>query len=432
MKTPTPLHVLFPILLCLLARAQTRLPNNLPQIASVSCSTISVGKTPLNDLGSGFYQGYQGGLYPAGRNRPPAVHDSAGRALSALVQPRNSSGSIDPVNGKIVLLSIGMSNTTQEFSSFKAIADTIAQKNPKLVIVDGAQGGQTAAIISNPNANFWTVIDQRLTVAGLTRQQVQAAWIKEANSSPTENFPRHAQILDSQFVLIARILKSFYPNIRLAYWSSRTYGGYATTTLNPEPYAYESAFAVKWTIQRQISGDTALSYSGGSARAPWLAWGPYLWADGLVPRSDGLTWLCDDFVTSDRTHPSASGRMKVALMLVQFFSTDSTSRPWFLRPTPTQVTEEYPRRISLAQNYPNPFNPTTTIQYSVPFSGHSSSVVLKVFDLLGREIATLVNEPRQPGDHSVTFNASNLTSGVYIYRLQSRHLIASKKFIVLK
>ncbi len=405
---------------------------------SASCSTISFGRTPINDLGTAFYQGYKGGLYPNGRNTRPAAHDSAGRDLAAQVQPRNASGTIDPVNGKVVLLSIGMSNATQEFSAFKLIADTLSSKNPKLVIVDGAQGGQTAAVISNPNANFWTVIDQRLTSAGLTRQQVQAAWVKEANANPTQVFPRHAQILDSQLVLIARILKSKYPNIQLAYWSGRTYGGYATTSLNPEPYAYESAFAVQWTIARQINGDTALTYSGASPKSPWLAWGPYLWADGMVPRSDGLVWTCDDFVTSDRTHPSTSGRLKVAQMLLTFFQTDTTTKSWFLRSATTfaESKSQSPNAFSLEQNYPNPFNPTTKLSFVIPArpagGGHSSLVSLKVFDLLGREVATLVNEPKDAGEYRVVFDASNLSSGVFLYRLQVGDVFLAKRMAVIK
>lgn len=396
---------------------------------AASCSTTSVGLIPINDLGTGYYQGYQGGLYPGGFNVRPALHDSAGRALAALVLPRDTSGNVDLVGGKIVLLSIGMSNATQEFSVFKQLADADTMKNPKLVIVDGAQSGQTAAIISNPNAQFWRVIDQRLAAAGVTRAQVQAAWVKEANANPTEGFPRHAQILDSQFVLIARILKHFYPNIRLAYWSSRIYGGYATTTLNPEPYAYESGFAVKWTITRQINGDTALRYADPQPRAPWLAWGPYLWADGLVPRSDSLIWLCDDFVPSDRTHPSASGRMKVAQMLLKFFKNDSTTRRWFLRPEVTSVEEQPSQRYALYPNYPNPFNPNTNIGFSIQVSGFVS---LNVYDVLGREVATLVNGVQGPGFKSVVFDASKLPSGVYLCRLQAGEFVQTRKLLLLR
>lgn len=111
---------------------------------------------------------YPGGLYPNGQNTHPAAHDSLSRALAAEIKPRDTSGALDALNGKIVLLSIGMSNATQEFSVFKAMADTDGVKNPQLVIVDGAQGGQTALVISDPNANFWTVVGQRLTTAGVT------------------------------------------------------------------------------------------------------------------------------------------------------------------------------------------------------------------------------------------------------------------------
>jgi len=84
---------------------------------------------------------------------------------------------------------------------------------------------------------------------------------------------------------------------------------------------------------------------------------------------------------------------------------------------------------SLAQNYPNPFNPSTRIQYSV---ASSQNVTLKVFDVLGNEVATLVNEPKAPGVYTVQFNGGNLTSGVYFYKLQSGSFVQTKKFILMK
>jgi len=88
-----------------------------------------------------------------------------------------------------------------------------------------------------------------------------------------------------------------------------------------------------------------------------------------------------------------------------------------------------PKEFSLHQNYPNPFNPTTTINYSIP---KSSSVTIKVYDLLGREISTLVNEKKPVGNYSVQFNASKLVSGVYFYRLQAGDFTQTKKLILLK
>lgn len=403
--------------------------------AQPNCSRTSVGLRPLTELGSQLYNGFPGGLYPNGQNVRPASHDSLGRALAAEVKPLNASGARDSIGGKIVLLSIGMSNATQEFSMFKAMADTDRAKNPQLVIVDGAQGGQTASVISDPNANFWTVIDQRLASASVTRQQVQVAWVKEANANPTQAFPLHAQILQSNYESIARILKSKYPNIKIAYYSSRTYGGYATTTLNPEPYAYESGFAVKWLIEKQINGDPSLAPTGTNPQAPWLAWGPYLWADGMTPRvSDGFFWECGDF-GSDGTHPSLSGRQKVANLLLTFFKTEPTATVWFLRPSATSVETNHqstPRAFVLEQNFPNPFNPSTVIHFTVPGVEQRHNVSLRVYNVLGQEVATLVNQEMKPGSYEVTWNASGQPSGMYVVRMVAEEFVAVRKLLLLR
>ena len=88
-----------------------------------------------------------------------------------------------------------------------------------------------------------------------------------------------------------------------------------------------------------------------------------------------------------------------------------------------------PITYSLSQNYPNPFNPTTTIGYGLPVDGH---VNLKVYDVLGREVATLVNEFAQAGYHQVIVNATNLSSGLYLYRLNAGSYTSVKKLVVLK
>ncbi|HEX3072658.1 MAG TPA: T9SS type A sorting domain-containing protein, partial [Ignavibacteriales bacterium] len=88
-----------------------------------------------------------------------------------------------------------------------------------------------------------------------------------------------------------------------------------------------------------------------------------------------------------------------------------------------------PATFSLAQNYPNPFNPETKISFSLPQSGKT---MLKVYDMLGREVAELINGEMEKGPHSVSFNGRNLSSGVYIYRLQSGSFTESKKMMLLK
>lgn len=296
------------------------------------------GRIPLMDMSPGqTYFGYPGGLYPSCTNVLTGGHLAGGLRMALQIRPLDSSGQ-PSAQGRIVLLSIGMSNTSQESSAFAPLFDAYADRNPRVTFINGAQGGQTAAIISNPNATFWNVVDQRLAQAGLTPLQVQAVWYKQANANPTSGFPAYADTLRDQSIAIMQIIKTRYPNTRIVYVSSRIYGGYAETPLNPEPYAYESGFAMKWLVEEQIAGNPALNFDPrwGPVRAPFVQWGAYPWADGLLPRSDGLTWVRGDFA-ADGTHPSQQGANKVAGLLLDFFAASPTSRIWFLRAELQQV-----------------------------------------------------------------------------------------------
>ncbi|MEN8192064.1 MAG: T9SS type A sorting domain-containing protein, partial [Bacteroidota bacterium] len=98
----------------------------------------------------------------------------------------------------------------------------------------------------------------------------------------------------------------------------------------------------------------------------------------------------------------------------------------------TDINEELtnlPKEFSLGQNYPNPFNPSTKIKYSIP---NRTQVTLKVFDVLGSEIITLVNKEQTAGYYAIEFDASNLTSGIYFYRVQAGQFVETKKMILLR
>lgn len=158
-------------------------------------------------------------------------------------------------------------------------------------------------------------------------------WVKQALAGPASlgEFPKHAEELKGHMVRLLNQLRETFPNLRIAYLSSRTYGGYAKTPLNPEPYAYESAFVVRWLIQDQVKGEPSLNYDAakGTARSPLLLWGPYLWTDGERGRKiDEVVWKPED-TGPDGTHPSDSGRRKVAELLLRFLKTDPTAKRWF-------------------------------------------------------------------------------------------------------
>jgi hypothetical protein len=308
----------------------------------------AAARIPINDLASGTYLGFQGGLYPNGGNAMPASHRRAGVTRALRVRPLDTSGNPN-VNGKYVLLSIGMSNTTMEWCSGSAgcspwsfIGQAAADpqvNHSTLAIVDGAKGGQDADAWTAPGAaNYNRIRDTKLAPRGLSEAQVQVVWVKLANATPTVSLPAadaDAYRLVTQQGSVVRALKIRYQNLQLVFFSSRIYAGYARTQLNPEPYAYEGGFGVKWVIAAQITqmaggpvdpraGD--LNYNRAAA---WMAWGPYLWADGLNPRSDGLIWTQSDF-NPDGTHPAQPGRQKVAAMLLSFFKTSPHTACWFL------------------------------------------------------------------------------------------------------
>lgn len=320
-------------------------------LAQSSSAASSIGDTPINDLGTGYYLGkFQGGLYQNGSNVVPAAQNSQGLKETSAIQPLSTTGQPSST-GKIVLLSIGMSSVSMEWCGtdsgctrasdpnsfmYQAAHDT-AVNHKSLVIVNGAESGDDAPTWSSPTSSNYAMVASRLALSGVTAKQVQVVWLNEADIDPTVSLPSpsaDAYALEGYLGDIVRAIKTNYPNIKDVFLSSRIYAGYATIPLNPEPYAYESGFAVKWLIQAQINQmqtgavDPIAGNLNYNTVAPWIVWAPYLWADGIIPRSDGLQWFRTDF-GSDGTHPSESGILKVADQLMTFFTTSPYTTSWF-------------------------------------------------------------------------------------------------------
>lgn len=282
---------------------------------------------PLTDMAAGDqYEGEDGGLYGGGSNQPPETQRKTAETALAQVKPLNAEGK-PAGDGRIVFVSISMSNATMEFSTFKRIADQAPQKSDKLTIVDCAQGGQAMAEWVDPKGRPWQEAMQRIMGAEVTPAQVQVAWIKLANKAPSGSKKNHLDKLEADTVQVLQNAKAFFPNLRIAYLGSRIWAGNAKGGLNPEPYAYESAFAVRHLIQQQIQGASKLA----AEKSPVLLWGPYLWAEGEKGRRfDDLKWEPGDF-SGDGVHPSQSGREKVARLLLDFFSADPLAKSWFAK-----------------------------------------------------------------------------------------------------
>ena len=328
---------------------------SLGEVIAVSMLRSIDQRIPLNDLRGGAYLGeYPGGLYPGGVNVMPVQHTEAGLALANSVQPLDVNGRPDP-DGKIVFTSIGMSTTSSIFCGVADPSDpckqgtlmTVIQEDSDmnhdhLVLIDGADPGKVAEEWESPGAKTFERIErEELTPLGLSELQVQVAWVNLASSQPTHSLPdpnADALVLERQYGNVMRSIKERYPNIKLLFFSSRVYGGYAISDINPEPYAYETGFAVKWLLEAQLNqmyqeGNPVDLETGDlnyDTAAPWIAWGPYVWADGSTPRSDGLIWMPED-LKADGIHLARLGVEKYSSILMEFLKTSRFTKCWSLR-----------------------------------------------------------------------------------------------------
>jgi Putative Ig domain len=312
-----------------------------PQTGSL-CNNIvtdvpntNVPMIPLNDLGTGTYLGMEGGLYGGGSNVRPPDHDAAGVSIAQGIGPLDANGNPDP-NGSYALLAIGVSVTRTIMDQFQPMESADPVLHPNLKIVNGAINAVDAPDWADPTSGAWqTVLNFYLPYQGLTAQQVVAAYVHmpHPGKGPGTIFPADQGDQETDLINILKNLHTYFPNLKLAYLSSPYYGGYAGNgTGYVEPNPYESGFAFTTVILDQINGDPDLNYNpaNGPVMAPWISWGPYLWANGLNPRIDGLVWSCQD-LNPDGTHPSTPlGRDKAAGLVVTFFKTDDTTTLWYL------------------------------------------------------------------------------------------------------
>ena len=190
-----------------------------------------------------------------------------------------------------------------------------------------------------------------------------------------------------------------------------------------------------WSLLYGVAFDSAGNASGGTMFRDLASYGQALIAamsPGAIGLSqdDGVSWMgWEEGVMADWTFAALAIRSPYIWTIREFFG-NAYRRP--LSELVTGVREstgEQPAEYGLSQNYPNPFNPSTTITYELPAS---SMVQLRVYDLLGHEISVLVNERREPGVHEVAFDASGLSSGMYLYRVTAGSFAQIRKMMLVR
>ncbi len=314
--------------------------------ATAACNNItwdqsgtSTPEVDLPDLGTGSYLGTEGGLYPGGSNVRPATHEADGIALANGIVPLDANGNSDP-SGKYVLLAIGVSISRTMFAQYQLTEQVDPLLNPHLVIVDGAIDGTDSPNWASFTDGSWqTVLNFYLPYQNVTAKQVVAVWLNDPRSQPKGVYPADMAQQESDVIAALQNMQIYFPNLKLAYLESMHYGGYATNNplILPEPYAYETGFATQSVIADQINGAADLNYNplNGPVVAPWLSWGTYSWANGMLANgvartnADGLEWSCSD-LGPDGVHASSTGKIKDAALLTTFFKSDETATPWYL------------------------------------------------------------------------------------------------------
>lgn len=314
------------LMLALLSLAVWSLIDVADSACAAECQdTTLVGLVPLTELEDGTYEGQPGGLYLDGGNETPAGHLAAGLAQVAQVVPRDTLGLPDPA-GLVGVLVLGFSMTHQ---TAQAVADSFALepwRAPWVQLVNGAAPGKTADLVDDPGNPYWLQVMDSLAVNSVHPRQVQVLLVQQTSAWPTEPFGPFTDSLRVSMHRILAIGQDLFPNVAIAHIWGREFGGYATIALNPEPWAYQTDFAMRQVIQDQIDGHPDMQVG----IVPWTDRGPYLWANGNDPREiDGLFWVCRDFSLDDGTHYTGEGARKAAHQVMEFIRSHPAAQAWF-------------------------------------------------------------------------------------------------------
>jgi hypothetical protein len=257
----------------------------------------------------------------------------------------------------------------------------------------------------------------------------------------TGNFTILSNPTSDKLQLVSTV--DIYKNCKLAWGDNRNdAGGIFAQDINPDGELGNSVIPVELvSFSANVSNNsvtlnwitaTELNNSGFSLERKQVlsqqsSVGISNWVEVGFINGNGTTSESQSYSFIDNN--LSSGKYIYRLKQIDFDGTFSYSNE-------VEVDMSFPQIFSLEQNYPNPFNPSTSIKYTIPnvtLSGvEGSRVILKIYDLLGNQIATLVNENKPAGNYEVSFNAKNLSSGTYFYKLQAGSFVETKKMILLR
>lgn len=420
--------------------------------AQVQCDNDSTGLIPLIDLGSDYYLGYQGGLYPGGSNVMPTAHLNAGQKIAKSIKPLDSLGNVDWENGKVVFIGMGASTAGNTWNHFVDVVDTLSEANPCLRTINACLGAKGIDIMNDTIYNnwYWTEdIFPKLTYKNTTPEQVQVVWIKTGSKADTVMvFPSQPQAIADRYEVLMGVLLDKFPNLKMVFISGFFYGGYADPIKEfydvvSEPGSYWNSFAVKWAIEKQIMGDPDLKFTGATRRAAFMGWGPYVWADGMNPSSTGLVWNCEEDFAPDGGgyHLTSGGKDKEADLLLGWAESDPIVKRFFLDGPKWNSCDPFGRtsdgrpydtddeNLNTEQGiklYPSPNTGNFYIQFNIPQEGFSQ---ISIINNTGQKVW------EKKADNAIvsngfSVNISGMPAGIYYATVNINGELFTKEFIL--
>jgi len=284
---------------------------------------------PLNDLRTGTFKGYIGGLYPGGANEPSGQYAADLLAVSNLIVPIDKSGNPSSSTGKIVFISLGASVGGKNMKALIRKTANNPATNPKLLLLNCNQGAGFASLnsIMNPNDSYWDRVHETITNKTSYRQ-VQVIYL-ETDDSARVRWPDKPKIVSKNIETCLRVFKKKFPNLKVVYVLGRTRTFGYLKNYNREPGPYYFGWACKWAIEDQINRVPGTEYKGPNAVAPMITWGFYEWADSLPRKTDRFYWRSSQ--TADGLHANEVGQDTLTTRFQKFLLTDQYASMWYAK-----------------------------------------------------------------------------------------------------
>ncbi|MBK7038092.1 MAG: T9SS type A sorting domain-containing protein [Bacteroidetes bacterium] len=302
--------------------------NTMQLSAQSNCDFPNTGLTPFLDLQTGYYLGYQAGLYPGGSNELTGPHLKSGKTIANGIKPLDGDGNINFGDGVVLVAGFGPSVPGHIYNKFVEHVRTPSDKydlNPCLDALNLCVGGKDIgyATIDSTSDSYWESLVQKVYDVGYTPEQVQIGWMYFNSKGLTVPpiFPDKALETKALDIIFINKAKEHFPNLKIMYISSRHFGGYADTSIVEyyslaEPTSYQNSWTVKWLVEEQINNtNPMLQYKGANPKAPYIMWGPNFWCDGDAKRDyDDKKYICElSYSASDGYHLSDQQDSKDAL-----------------------------------------------------------------------------------------------------------------------